>query len=481
MRSVGFTVSAQGLKLLFQVVSITVLARLLQPEDFGLVAMVTVFTGLAIAFMEGGLSMATIQRPRITHAQVSNLFWTNVALGLLLSVVYVAASPLVALIYGEDRLIEIMCVLSLFFLIGGLSVQHEAILKRQMNFKALAVIEVVANLVGVAVAIAMAWYGFGYWSLVGQQIATIAVMSVMRWMAARWTPGWISRGSGVRELLGFGMNLTGANFVGYFATNITPFGIGLVGGAQPLGLYDRSFKLTSIPSKQLLPPVFNVFQSALARVAEDKPRLRAAIVSLAGKIALTTVFVTLFMVVTADWLVTVLLGDGWDEAIIMFQLLATFSVVTPITTFTAISLVAIGESRALLKWKIVTFLILLVAIAIGSIWGVMGIVIAHAISGFFIRMPLFLLYSTRFLPITIFDHLRALVPSLLIGVITGLLLYTLRQVYAPQNPVLALLVFGALGAGLYLVFSLSVRRTRVDITELLGYARTIWMRKRNSH
>lgn len=217
------------------------------------------------------------------------------------------------------------------------------------------------------------------------------------------------------------------------------------------------------------------------QVAEDKPRLRAAIVSLAGKIALTTVFVTLFMVVTADWLVTVLLGDGWDEAIIMFQLLATFSVVTPITTFTAISLVAIGESRALLKWKIVTFLILLVAIAIGSIWGVMGIVIAHAISGFFIRMPLFLLYSTRFLPITIFDHLRALVPSLLIGVITGLLLYTLRQVYAPQNPVLALLVFGALGAGLYLVFSLSVRRTRVDITELLGYARTIWMRKRNSH
>ncbi|WP_189575205.1 lipopolysaccharide biosynthesis protein [Marinobacter zhanjiangensis] len=472
VRSVGFTVSAQGLKLLFQVISITVLARLLQPEDFGLVAMVTVFTGLALAFMEGGLSMATIQRPHITHEQVSNLFWTNVGLGFLLGLIYIAASPLVALIYGEDRIIEIMCALSLFFLIGGLSVQHEAILKRQMNFKALAVIEVVANLVGVCVAISMAWYGFGYWSLVGQQIATITVMSIMRWLAARWTPGWISRGSGVRSLLGFGMNLTGANFVGYFATNITPFGIGLVGGAQPLGLYDRAFKLTSIPSKQLLPPVFNVFQSALARVAEDEHRLRSAIISLAGKIALTTVFVTLVMVVTADWLVAILLGDGWDDAVILFQLLATFSVVEPITTFIAISLVSIGESKALLKWKIITFFILLVFVAVGSVWGVMGIVIAYAISGFFIRMPLFLLYSTRFLPITIFDHLRALVPSLLIGLITGLLLYALRLVYEPQNPVYALLVFSTLGAALYLFFSLSIRRTRLDIVELLGYVRT---------
>lgn len=480
VRSVGFTVSAQGLKLLFQIVSITVLARLLQPADFGLVAMVTIFTGLALAFLEGGLSMATIQRQHITHAQVSNLFWTNVGLGCLLCVIYIAGSPLVAWIYGEDELIEIMCALSLFFLIGGLSVQHEAILKRQMNFRAIAVIDVVSNLVSICVAIGMAWYGFGYWSLVGQQLASITMMSSLRWVAARWVPGRINRGSGVRSLLAFGMNLTGANFVGYFATNITPFSIGLVGGAQPLGLYERTFKLTSIPSSQLLPPVFNVFQSALARVANDSRRLRIAITSLAGKIVLTTMFVSLFMVVTADLLVTVLLGEGWEEAVIIFQLLATFSVVTPITTFTAISLVAVGESKALLKWKSITFVILLVAVAIGSIWGVIGIVVAHAVSGFFIRMPLFLLYSTRFLPITIFDHMRALVPSLLIGLCTGLLLYALRTVYEPQNPILALLLFGTVGAVIYLVFSLCVRRTRGDIAELLGYARTIWMRKRNS-
>lgn len=479
VRSVGFTVSAQGLKLLFQLISITVLARLLEPSDFGLVAMVAVFTGLAIAFMEGGLSMATIQRPHITHPQVSNLFWINVALGGLLCLLYIVVSPLVAWMYGEKELIGIMSALSLFFLIGGLSVQHEAILKRQMSFRALAIIEVVANFVGVAVAITMAWQGFGYWSLVGQQIATITIMSIMRWQAAHWVPGWLSRGSGTRSLLGFGLNLTGANFVGYFATNITPFGVGLVGGAQPLGLYDRAFKLTSIPSKQLLPPVFNVFQSALARVAEDRQRLRSAIVSLEGKIALVTTFVTTFMVVSADWLVAVLLGDGWGEAVLMFQLLAAFSVVEPISSFTAISLVATGESKALLRWKVVSFFILLTAIVIGSYWGVMGILIAHAISSFFIRMPLFLLYSTRFLPIGIIDHIRSLVPCLLIGLTTGCMLVALRLVYTPQTPIVALLMFGATGAGLYLLLSLAVRRPRQDVIELMGMAQTIVKRKRH--
>lgn len=480
VRSVGFTVSAQGLKLLFQIVSITVLARLLEPTDFGLVAMVTIFTGLALAFMEGGLSMATIQRQHITHNQVSNLFWTNLGLGGLLCLIYIGVSPLVAWLYGEDELVEIMWALSLFFLIGGLSVQHEAILKRQMNFKAIAFIEVVSNLTSICVAIAMAYSGFGYWSLVGQQIASITMMSTLRWLATRWVPGRLNRGSGVRSLLGFGMNLTGANFVGYFAINITPFSIGLVGGAQPLGLYERTFKLTSIPTSQLLPPVFNVFQSALARAASDPHRLRNAIISLASKIVLTTMFVSLFMVVTADLLVTVLLGEGWEEAVIIFQLLAAHSVVTPISTFTAISLVATGASKALLRWKIITFFIMLIAAAIGSIWGVTGIVVAHTISGLVVRLPLFLLYSTRFLPITIFDHLRALLPGLLIGLSTGIVLYALRMFYEPQSPILALLLTGAVGAGLYMAISLSVSRTRVDILELLGYAQTIVLRKRNT-
>ena len=126
VKSAGITLAAQGIKLILQLGSVAILARLLQPSDFGLIAMVTVFTGLALQFMEGGLSMATIQRDQITHAQVSNLFWVNGALGTALCLLGILISPLVAILYDEPRLTMVMAAMSLTFLIGGLSVQHFA-------------------------------------------------------------------------------------------------------------------------------------------------------------------------------------------------------------------------------------------------------------------------------------------------------------------------------------------------------------------
>lgn len=473
VKSVGFTVSAQAVKIVLQIIAITILGRLLNPADFGLVAMITVFTGLAATFMDGGLSMATIQRQRISHEQVSILFWTNLGLGGLLCLVYLCASPLAATLYDERRLTAIMCVFSVFFLIGSMSVQHEALLKRKMSFRTLALIDVSASVVSVAVAIGAAFNGFGYWALVLQQIASISTLTCMRWLAIRWVPGGIHKGTGSRSLLGFGMNLTGANFVGYFTTNVTPFSIGLVGGAHQLGLFNRAFTLTSIPSKQLLPPVFKVFQSSLARVSTDEARLRRMIVSLMGKIALGTVLVSAIMVVTADWLVIALLGPGWENAIPLFRLLAIGAVATPITTFMAITLAATGESRALLRWKSVAFVILSGSILLGVPWGVWGIVVAHAGSGLFVRMPTFLWYSARVLPVTVSDHLRALAPCLAIGTITGTVLWLVRTVHAPSNPFLAIAIFGVSGTLLYLTLALSITSTRKDIVELAAYARLL--------
>ena len=236
VKSAGITLAAQGIKLILQLGSVAILARLLQPSDFGLIAMVTVFTGLALQFMEGGLSMATIQRDQITHAQVSNLFWVNGALGTALCLLGILISPLVAIIYDEPRLTLVMAAMSLTFLIGGLSVQHDALLRRQMRFRAISVIDIVSMAAGIATGIAAALGGLEYWALVISPITTFATKTVMRWLSARWVPSMMSRGSGVRPLLGFGANLTGANFIGYMATNLTPFAIGYIGGAQSLGL-----------------------------------------------------------------------------------------------------------------------------------------------------------------------------------------------------------------------------------------------------
>ena len=477
VKSASITIAAQVIKLMLQVGSIAVLARLLEPSDFGLVAMVTVFTGLALQFMEGGLSMATIQRDRITHAQVSNLFWVNGALGVALCLLGILISPLVSFIYDEPRLTLVMAAMSLMFLIGGLSVQHDALLRRQMRFKTISLIDVVSMAIGIAAGIVAAFGGLEYWALVISPVATFSAKTVMRWLSVRWVPSMISRGSGVRPLLGFGANLTGANFIGYLATNLTPFAIGYLGGAQMLGLFNRANMLTSIPSSQMLPPVMHVVQPTLARVANDSARLRNTITSIMGKLVLGTMFVTLTMAVLADWIVQVFLGSGWGDAVPIFRMLAVFSLVEPIAGFLAVSLVAIGNARALLRWKLITLSILVVSIGVGALWGAFGVVAAYALSGVFLRLPGFLYYASRFLPITFGEFIKALAPSALCAVVTVGALYSLRQVLLVENPIAGLALFLAFAVVIYTTLCVLLRPTRRELFETLGLLKLITSRK----
>src|SRR5438270_606402 len=160
------TIAAQGIKFALNLASIMVLARLLTPRDFGLYAMVTTIMGYVVTFKDAALSTATVQREGITHAQVSNLFWINVALSGALSLLLAAGSPLVAWFYREPRLVPITLILSSTFFLSGLTIQHTALLNRQMRFTALAFIQIASMLTGVIIGIGMAWLGYRYWALV---------------------------------------------------------------------------------------------------------------------------------------------------------------------------------------------------------------------------------------------------------------------------------------------------------------------------
>lgn len=477
VKSAGITLFAQGIKLALQLGSIAILARLLEPADFGLVAMVTVFSNLALQMMEGGLSMATIQREQITDAQVSNLFWVNGALGAGLCLLGILISPLVAIIYDEPRLTQVMAAMSLTFLIGGLSVQHDALLRRQMHFKAISAIDILSMAVGIITGIAAALAGLQYWALVVSPIIIFLTKTIMRWLIVNWVPSMMSRGSGVRPLLRFGMHLTGANFVGYVATSLTPFAVGYIGGAQSLGLFNRANMLTSIPSSQMLPPVMNVVQSTLSRVTSDPVRLRNTITSLMGKLVLGTMFVTLTMAVLADWIVQLFLGPGWDGAIPIFRMLAVFSLVEPIAGFLAISLVAIGNAKALLRWKAITLCILIVSLGIGSIYGAFGIVAAYALSGVFIRLPGFLYYASRFLPVTFGEFIKALIPSVVCAVGTVAALYGLRQIIQIESSIAGIAVFLSVAAAVYLSLCVLIKPTRRELLETFSLLKLLTSRK----
>ncbi len=186
------TAVAQGARIVISMATIPVLSRLLDPADFGLVAMVTVFTGLGGMFVDSGLSMATVQRNEITRQQVTNLFWLSTVFGLLVAVVVILLAPVVSWIYDEPKLTAIMRALSVSFVFSGLTLQGQALMRRGMQFTGLAASSMIALVSGQAVAIGWAWYYHGqpqdYWALILLPVVTAAVNMLCVWLQCQWLP-----------------------------------------------------------------------------------------------------------------------------------------------------------------------------------------------------------------------------------------------------------------------------------------------------
>ncbi|MCA9257385.1 MAG: oligosaccharide flippase family protein, partial [Phycisphaerales bacterium] len=205
------TIASQAGRFLIGTAGTAVLARILTPGDFGLLAMIAAFTRFLTLFKDLGLSTATIQRKDISHEQVNSLFWINAAIGLGIAILTVAAAPLVARFYGRSELLWITIVLAIPFVFSGLALQHTALLRRQMRFGAIAVIQVVSAAAGAVAGIIAAWMGAQYWALVVGMIVTNIVTLVVTWRLCRWRPGGPRVTSDSRELISFGGQITAAN------------------------------------------------------------------------------------------------------------------------------------------------------------------------------------------------------------------------------------------------------------------------------
>ena len=183
--------------------SLVVLARLLDPEDFGLVAMVTVVTGIYGLFTSAGLSSATVQKATITDEQISTLFWINMLIGTILGFLCVATAPVLVAFYHEPRLFWVTVAMAAGFLFNAAGVQHSALLQRQLRYVALTVIETLSQLVSIVVGIGMAVAGFGYWALVAATIVSPAISTACMWLTTGWIPGMPRRKVGIRLYAAF--------------------------------------------------------------------------------------------------------------------------------------------------------------------------------------------------------------------------------------------------------------------------------------
>jgi PST family polysaccharide transporter len=364
------TLSSQAAQFFLQSIATVVLARLLVPGDFGLVAMATSITGLGQAFADLGLSEATIQREGITHEQVSTLFWINTVIGFTLTLLTIGLAPVLAWFYGEPRLKAITLVLSATFLIGGLRVQHDALLRRQMRFRALGIRDVAACLFAVPVGIVLAWNGAGYWSLLALPLTLNFTQMVLSWVMARWIPGLPQRNAEVGSLLGFG----GKVAISYLTCNVTRSAdsvlIGWYWGATPLGLYSRAYNLLMLPVRQLSGPVRSVAVPGLSRT-QDNPALFARYYLRAVNLILwisTPIFGFLF--VAAEPVITLVLGNRWLAAAPIFQLLSIAALGHLLLESVIWIFISSGESGRLFRLVLSISTVIIFALAAGLPFGI---------------------------------------------------------------------------------------------------------------
>lgn len=404
----------QGANFALRLGFMMILARILSPRDFGLVAMVTVVTGFYDLFTSAGLSVATIQRAKVTNEQLSTLFWINIAFGIALSILCLLTAPLLAKFFHEPRVFGITVAMSFGFLINSAGVQHIAVLARQLRYVALTVIEVTALVISMVIGIAMALMDFGYWSLVAAALALTTFTTVGAWLASRWLPSLPRRDVEIRSMLGFGGLATLNSVVVYIGYNLEKILLGRFWGADALGIYGRAYQLVNIPTANINLAVGGVAFSVLSRLQHDPCRFKRYFLRSYALVTSLTIVITIFCALNASDIVLVILGPKWTDATRVFQLLAptvlVFGLINPMGWF----LTSLGLQLRSLRLGLVIASLVLTACFMGLPYGPTGVAFAYSAVLCLWLVP-HLIWCVRGTLLSPKDIVGAVGPSLLAG------------------------------------------------------------------
>jgi O-antigen/teichoic acid export membrane protein len=306
---------------LIQLAGMVILSRLLTPNDFGLVAMVSVFAMILVEFGMLRLGDAVIQTQALTARQMSTLFWINQTLCVLLTVLVAATGPLMARFYGDARLNLITIALSVSFIFFGTSAQHMALLQRRMEFKNLAIANVLAVIASDAIAITLALTHWGYWAVVARTVMPPAVLTAASWYFCPWRPGKPGSFAEVREMVMFGLNSLGNYTMNYMTRSVDKVTVGRFFGADALGHYSKAYNFFAMPVNILSNSVSTTAVATLTRLRDDSERYRRYFLRALGLSTFVGMGVGAVFTVSGCDLLLILLGERWETAARLFYYL----------------------------------------------------------------------------------------------------------------------------------------------------------------
>jgi len=361
-----------------------ILARLLSPEDFGLVALANVFISFTQIFLEQGFAAVLIQRQNIETEHINTAFWTQIIIACLLTIVSLFSAHWIAKIFNQPQLIPIIKWLSLLFIISALTHPQRALIKRKFDFKTLANCALLGILIAGIVGIAMAFSGYGVWSLVGQQLTYELIELIVLWSASHWRPQLQFSRRHLFDLLDFSINLLGEKLVVFFNQRTDQLLIGYFLGEVALGYYAIAHRILQVMTQLLVETIIQVALPTFSRLQNDSQRFLDAFYRATQFTSLIAFPVFFAVIILAPEIVITLFGEKWIEAITIIQILVCAGILRVISLFQRSAFVAMGKPSLQFKLGLVNAILNLIACLIAVKWGILAVATAYVISDYLV-------------------------------------------------------------------------------------------------
>ena len=455
----GFLWTAISSRVGTQILAVVILARLLPPSDFGLLAMATVIIGFAGLFRDLGTAAAIIQKTDPTPQLLDSLFWLNAALGTGIAALLGLLAPLIALGFAEPRLAKVLWMLLFTFPIAGLGSVHQALLEKASSFRPLAMIESTAAIVALGGAVLAAWHGWGVFSLVLQSLLTTIFTTTGLWFASRWRPQFNWNADQVRGVMGFGGNLVGFNVFNFIVRNLDNMLIGRFLGSSDLGYYSMAYRLMLWPLQNVSAVVGRALFPVLSQLQMDKDRLAEAYVRTIAAIALITAPLMFGFFVLREPLVTVALGERWQPVVGVLTWLVPLGLLQSVGTTVGTLYLATGQTGLMFRWGVLAGLVISAAFVLGMRWGITGVAASYAVASGLLFWPS-LVIPFRLVHLRPANVLIRLMPSIVSAAAMALVIVLIAAAWPGNtgNQLLRLIMLSIAGVVAYGVISLIFQR-----------------------
>lgn len=424
VRSVGWSAAETILRYGVSFVVGIILARLLSPDEYGLIGILTVFIAFSEVIIDGGFINALIRKQKAEDIDYCTVFYFNLVLSIVLAGIIFLCSGLIANFFNREELVSLTKVMSSILIINALALVQRTRLTKAINFKPLMKIGVASSVVSGAVGIAMAYKGFGVWALVGQQLSAATTNTILLWVANRWLPKLQFSVKSFKELWDFGWKLLVSGILNRLSSEIQHLIIGKIFSPATLGQYTRAHQFGSIFSSNVTTVVQKVTFPVLSTIQDDPERMKDAYKRVIKVTVLPTFVFMLGLAAVAKPLLFVLIGPKWDEAPYFLQIICFSLMLYPLHALNLNAIQVMGRSDLTLKINIIKNLLVVIPITLGLFFGIYWMLVANVARGYF-SYYLNAYYSKPLLNYSIKEQISDIFPSLKVALITAVPVFLL--------------------------------------------------------